>query len=106
MADNSTMDVAPIQDAPLTPVAAPSPVRFVAPAMPANNGLQDLARGLSALDGGLSSLIDARQKVTDQADKVQAQADFYKNNSAGYTDAVASGRSSMPHTIAGAIRTT
>ena len=88
---NSTLDTAPVQRAPLNPVAQPTPIRFSPPALAHDSSLESLAQGLKNFDAGLSDYMDAKQAKQNDADKVQAQADFLKNNQKGYADAVASG---------------
>ena len=96
MADDAsqqfTMDTNPVQQPDITPVAQPTTIRFMTPAVAdPSAGLMSLARGLSTLDAGLSSFIDQRQQKADQADALRGEADFHKNNAQGYQEGVQSG---------------
>ena len=85
------MEVAPVQQPDITPVAEPNRLRFTTPAASVDHSYEDLARGLSQLDAGLGSFMQERQAKQDAADKAQGDADFYKNNQEGYAQGVASG---------------
>ena len=65
---------------------------YVRPATPAKSSLWDLAEGLSAFSSGLRTLMSKRQAESDKQDAIRGEAAFYKANSAGYAEAVRTGK--------------
>lgn len=90
-ATSATLNTAPVNIPGMDVAAQPTTIRYAVPALPKDDSLGDLARGLGSVSSSMTQFLDKRQQQQDELDKAKAQADFQTSHATSYADAVQSG---------------